>query len=363
MRKVTTVEGLEAIVGTPRQIVLMKQIDALDDGCRVVLASAPVAGFGFLDSEGIAHSTLIGGARGFARVESPTRISFDLRADKPGPVTGGGVSLVFMLPGIGETLRLNGSVAARSDTSVVIDLKEAFVHCARSILRSGLWEDAPPDLTAARVEPPVERGDGTAGPLAGAAVVEFLASSPFVVVSSWDAEGSSDTSPKGDRPGFLRVLDSQTLALPDRRGNQRADTFHNVLACDKISLAAVIPGRDDVLHISGTAYVTDDPALLSTMAVGEKPPQTALILRVERAEIAANEAVRTSMMWRRSAHIDPKGGPDLMELGAQHLASNKAQGVKASLTRALSKGLAVAPKLMRRAIDLGYRKELEDEGY
>src|SRR5512132_3718930 len=122
MRKVTTVEGLEAIVGTPRQVVLLKQIDALDDGCRIVLANAPVAGLGFRDDEGIARTTLIGGVRGFARVDSPTRISFDLRAAKPGPVTGGGVSLVFLLPGIGETLRLNGSVAERSDTRVVIDI-------------------------------------------------------------------------------------------------------------------------------------------------------------------------------------------------------------------------------------------------
>lgn len=363
MRKVTTAEGLEAIVGTPRQMVLMKQIDALDDGCRSVLANAPIAGFGFRDNEGIARTTLIGGVLGFARVDSPTRVSFDLRVDQPGPVAGGGVSLVFLLPGIGETLRLNGSVAERSDTSVVIDLEEAFVHCARSILRSGLWDDVRTDLTAARVESLPERDDGTAGPLAGAAVAGFLASSPFVAVSSWDAEGSSDTSPRGDRPGFLRVLDSQTLALPDRRGNQRADTFRNVLACDRISLAAVIPGRDDVLHMSGTAYVTDDPALLSTMAVGEKPPQAALIVRVERADIVANEAVRMSMIWRRSAHIDPSGVPDLMGLAAQHLASNKARGAKASITRALTKGLAAAPKLMRRAIDLGYRKELEDEGY
>jgi predicted pyridoxine 5'-phosphate oxidase superfamily flavin-nucleotide-binding protein len=363
MRKVTTVEGLEAIVGTPRQIVLMKQIDALDDGCRSVLANAPVAGFGFCDSEGIARTTLIGGVPGFARVDSPTRISFDLREGQPGPVTGGGVSLVFLLPGVGETLRLNGSVVERSGTSVVIHLEEAFVHCARSILRSGLWDDVRADLTAARVESQLGRDDETAGPLAGAAVAGFLVSSPFAAVSTWNAEGSSDTSPRGDRPGFLRVLDSQTLALPDRRGNQRADTFHNVLACDRISLAAVIPGRDDVLHMSGTAYVTDDPALLSTMAVGEKPPQAALIVRVERADIVANEAVRTSRMWHRSAHIHPGGVPDLMGLATQHLANNKARGVKASLTRALTRGLAASPGLLRRAIDLGYRKELEDEGY
>ena len=363
MREVTNAESLEAIVGARRQTVLMKSIDSLDDGCRSVLASAPIAGFGFRDREGVPRTTLVGGVAGFARVDSPTRVSFDLRADQPGPATGEGVSLVFLLPGVGETLRLNGSVAERSDTGVVIDLEEAFVHCAKCILRSRLWEDVRMDSATPRVDSPIGDDDEPTGPLADAAVAGFLATAPFVAVSSWDAAGSGDTSPKGDRPGFIRVLDSRTLAIPDRKGNQRTDTFHNLLTCDQISLAAIVPGRDDVLHMRGTAYVTDDPALLSTMAVGEKPPKAALIARVEHAEVEANDAVRMSRMWDRSAHVDPSRVPDLMQLGARHLANNNARGAKASMTRAVSKGLAASPKLLRRGVDRGYRKELEDEGY
>lgn len=373
MRKVMTVESLEAIVGTPPLAILMKSINTLDDGCRRVLASAPVAGFGFRDREGVPRATIVGGAPGFLRVDSPTRVSFDLRADLADPARGSGVSSVFLLPGIGETLRLNGFVAERSGAGVVIDLEEALVHCGKCTLRSGLWEDIRTDPRAPRVEPPTSPDVGASGPLADASVATFLASSPFVFLSSWDAGGSSDTSPKGDRPGFMRILDGHTLAIPDRKGNQRTDTFHNVLTCDQIALAAIVPGRDDVLHISGTASVTDDPALLSTMVVkggdgrggegkgGEKPPKTAMIVRVERAAVAANDAVPT--MWDRAARVDRSQVPDLMHLAAKHLASNKARGVVASLTRALSRGLAASPKLARRAIDFGYRKELEDEGY
>lgn len=357
MRKVTTAEGLEAIIGTPRQMVLMKQIAALDEGCRIVLAHSPVAGFGFRDGEGVPRSTFVGGVPGFVRVDSPTRVAFDLPLGSAGPVKGGGVSLVFLLPGIGETLRLNGAVAERSDTGVVLDLREAFVHCARCILRSGLWAEP------SRVEVAGGSHDLT-GPLADPAVTKHLASSPFAVVSTWDAEGSSDTSPRGDPAGFLRILDGRTLALPDRRGNQRADTFHNLLACDRIALAAVVPGRDEVLHVSGTATVTDDPVLLSTMAIGDKPPKTAAIVHVVHAEIVANEALRLSRMWQRSAHVDRSSVPDLMALGARHLANNQTPGAMASMTRLVTRGLAASPtKLLRRAIDLGYRKELEDEGY
>jgi hypothetical protein len=115
--------------------------------------------------------------------------------------------------------------------------------------------------------------------------------------------------------------------------------------------------------MSGSAHVTDDPALLSTMALKDKPPHAALVIRVERAEIRPNEAVRTSRMWDRSAHVDRSRAPDLMKVAAQHLARNKARGATASMTRMLSKGLAASPKLVRHAMDAGYRKELKDEGY
>lgn len=338
MRKVTTVAAVEATIGTPPAIVLLKVTRAFDDGCRDVLAHAPVAGFGFRDHDGLPHTTIVGGAPGFADVETPTRLSFALPDGAPRPASG--ASLVFLLPGTGETLRVTASVADASGSRVALDLHETWVHCARCVLRSGLWRETNHG----------PEGDGT---LAG-----FLAASPFVLVSSWDGEGRGTTSPKGDPPGFVRVLDEHTLAIPDRRGNKRADTFRNLMACDEVSLAALVPGRDDVLHLSGTAYVSDDPALLSTMALRGKPPHAALVIHVDRTEVRQNEAVRTSRMWDRSA--DPAGAPDLMAVGARHLAANKDS---ASVTRVVGRGLAVAPGLVRRAADAGYRKALRNEGY
>lgn len=340
MHAVTSRERLEAIVGTPRPMVMLKQVDALDEGCLAVLERSPIAGFGFRDAAGVARTTFTGGAPGFARIESPKRISLAHQGHTP--VAGGGVSLVFMLPGIGETLRLNGAVVEHAGGRVVIEVAEIYVHCARCVLRSGLWSAAPV---------PAEPTD-----LAG-----FFAASPFAVVSTWNADGASDTSPRGDPPGFIRMLDARTLALPDRRGNQRADTLHNLLSCDQVALAAVIPGRDEVLHVSGTGFMTDDAPLLATMALADKPPHAALVIRVEHSELSRNAAVTAADLWR--ARVDPTAVPDLIHLAAQHLASNKAVGVKAALTRALVKGLAVAPGLARRAIDFGYRSQLDDEGY
>ncbi|WP_437546058.1 pyridoxamine 5'-phosphate oxidase family protein [Sorangium sp. So ce367] len=372
MRKVMTAQQIEAIVGAPIPAVRMKQIGALDDGCRRVLAHAPVAGFGFRDEQGGWRSTFVGGARGFAHVESPKRVRFELPARHPTPKSGSGASFVFLVPGIGEALRLNGSVAERRGGRIVVTVEEAFVHCARSILRSRLWE-GPRARAAAAVEPPLPRDgarhESEAGPLGDPSVARFLASSPFAVLSSWDAAGSGDTSPRGDFPGFLRILDHETLVIPDRRGNRRTDTFHNVVTCDKVSLAAVVPGRDDVLHVSGTAHVTDEPALLSTMALAGKPPQAALVICVERAELLANEALQRSKIWQRSADVDVDvdvdagAVPDLMALATQHLALNKGGGAKAAMIRLLGSGAGAFPRLLRWLIDLGYRKGLTDEGY
>jgi uncharacterized protein len=364
MRRVTTVGRLEGIVGKAPRIVLMKETHSLDEGCRSILANAPIAGIGFQDQDGLPHTTLIGGAPGFARVESPTRLSFELPEDRPVPVKGGAVSFVFLVPGIGETLRLNGSVVGHSGARVAIELCEAFVHCARCILRSGLWRDVRTDPAQPSAESAISRVGDAPGPLVDAAVAGFLASSHFAFISSWDADGASDTTPKGDPPGFMRILDGHTLALPDRRGNKRADTAHNLLTCDRISLAALAPGRVELLHVRGTAHLTDDPALLSTMALRDKAPHLAFIVDVEHAEITANEALRTSNVWDRSVHADPGGPPDMNRVATEHIAANEARGATATMARTLSRGIAASPpKLVRRVMDRAYRKQLEDEGY
>jgi predicted pyridoxine 5'-phosphate oxidase superfamily flavin-nucleotide-binding protein len=358
MQEIRTLDRLEAVVGAPRPLILMKAVNALDDGCRRVLARAPVAWLGYRDRDRLPNTTLVGGFPGFARVQSPTRVAFDLTGGR-GPLPGTGVSFVFMLPGIGETVRLNGAVVRRSGTRVVVEVQEVFVHCARCVLRSGIWNGKYPPTSSAPGLPQT-----ASGPFADPAVAEFLTASPFAAISSWDGNGFGDTSPKGDHAGFLRILGPNTLAVPDRRGNQRTDTFHNILTCDQVSLAVVVPGRTDVLHLSGTAVITDDTELLRTMAVKGKAPAAALLVHVHRGKLRLNDAIRDSRMWDTASHVDPSEVPDLIRLSAQHLASNRTGGTGASATRALGRLLTAAPaRLLRRGMDYGYRRQLEDEGY
>src|SRR3954469_2074899 len=100
----------------------------------------------------------------------------------------------------------------------------------------------------------------------------FIAKSPFVLIASSNARGEMDISPKGDAPGFVQVLDDDTLAIPDRPGNRRADTFTNVLQNPKIGLIFLIPGKTETLRVSGTAVIVRDVDVRESMAVRGKVP-------------------------------------------------------------------------------------------
>jgi PPOX class probable FMN-dependent enzyme len=125
----------------------------------------------------------------------------------------------------------------------------------------------------------------------------WIERSPFVVISSASATGAMDVSPKGDPPGFVRVLDAKTLAVPDRPGNHRADTFRNVLENPNVGLMFIVPKRREVVRVSGTAIVVNDPSLLESMAVGDKVPSLALLVHVQEAMFHCGKSMIRSHMW------------------------------------------------------------------
>ena len=112
----------------------------------------------------------------------------------------------------------------------------------------------------------------------------FIAACPFVIVASRGADGQIDVSPKGDPAGFVSVLDEKTLAIPDRLGNNRLDTFENLLVHPEIGLIFMIPGHGDTLRISGTGKIVRDASLQARLAVNGKRPSN-LILVITIAEV------------------------------------------------------------------------------
>lgn len=125
----------------------------------------------------------------------------------------------------------------------------------------------------------------------------WIERSPFVVIASASASGAVDVSPKGDPAGFVRVLDPKTLAVPDRPGNHRGDTFRNVLENPQVGLMFVVPQRREVVRVSGTAIVVKDPELLRSMAVEDKVPTLAMVVQVREAMFHCGKSMIRSHMW------------------------------------------------------------------
>jgi PPOX class probable FMN-dependent enzyme len=143
---------------------------------------------------------------------------------------------------------------------------------------------------------------------------EFIARSPFLCIGTQGAEGMADVSPRGDPAGFVRILDRNRLAIPDRPGNNRLDTLANILQNPSVGLLFLVPGFDDTLRINGKATLTTDPDLLDTMKVRDRAPGLAIVVEVREVFMHCAKAFRRSGLWNPERFQDRAEMPSLMEI-------------------------------------------------
>jgi uncharacterized protein len=143
---------------------------------------------------------------------------------------------------------------------------------------------------------------------------QFVERSPFVCVATARPGGGLDVSPRGDPPGFVRVLDDRTLLIPERPGNRIADTLTNLLADSRIALLFVIPGVGDTFRVGGRAEIVDDPELLGPAAIEGKVPRLGILVSVEEAYTQCSKAFIRSDLWNPERHIDRSELPSSGEI-------------------------------------------------
>ena len=136
----------------------------------------------------------------------------------------------------------------------------------------------------------------------------FIAASPFLVLATGSRRGL-DCSPKGDAPGFVRILDDKTLAIPDRPGNNRIDGFRNIIRDPRIALLFLIPGVGETLRVNGRASISIDPDLMQGFAVNGKLPRCVLIVHIESIYFHCSKAIVRSKLWDEATRIDRKSLP------------------------------------------------------
>ena len=146
----------------------------------------------------------------------------------------------------------------------------------------------------------------------------LVAVAPIVFVSSHDAEGRCDVTPRGGPPGFVTVLDDDHLAIPDATGNRRLDTLRNIVATGHAGLIFLIPGRDQTLRVNGPACVTASPAVLDRLTAVGKPPRTAIVVNAQEVYTHCPKAFVRSTLWDPSSWPPADAQPTPAEVSLAH---------------------------------------------
>jgi PPOX class probable FMN-dependent enzyme len=145
----------------------------------------------------------------------------------------------------------------------------------------------------------------------------FVEAAPFVVMATSGADGL-DCSPKGDAPGFVRILDDKTLAIPDRPGNNRVDNLRNIVEDPRISLLFMIPGVRETLRVNGHAAITIDDDVRASFTFQGKLPRSVIIVTIDTVYFHCAKAIMRSKLWDIDAQIHPSqlptGGEILTEI-------------------------------------------------
>ncbi len=158
----------------------------------------------------------------------------------------------------------------------------------------------------------------------------FIAMSPLCVLSSADAGGHADASPRGDPPGFVKVLDEKTLLLPDRPGNNQVDSLQNIVENPGVGLLFFVPGMNETLRVKGKAEVVTDTGLLEPMTVKRRAPLSGLRITVEEAFLHCGRALIRSRLWDPEVKIEHSSYPTYGQVLADQIKGADAREIDTS---------------------------------
>lgn len=328
---IASIDQLEAAIGAPPLGVKMKIIDHLDASAADWISQSTLAFVGIGKSDG-PRVTLAGGQPGFASVADSHTLTLPLDAiDAPHlPEPGEGAGVLFLVPGIGETLRANGRVKSRSNAAVEITVEECFIHCAKALIRSDFWKSKP---TTAPTDP-----------------TDFVNASRFLALATMDKRGLIDISPKGDPAGLLIRQSGASATLAERPGNKLAFGYRNIIEQPRIAALAIIPGASATATLTGNARLSTDEAARTAFTVEEKTPKLVNVIDNIQPTLQASPALERAAPWSQPIP-EPKLDPAAAFVA--HVKLNKEKGVAATMMR-----LAVNRGLVESGLKSNYKNEL-----
>ena len=168
---------------------------------------------------------------------------------------------------------------------------------------------------------------------------QFIQRSPFVCIATTAADGTADCSPRGDPPGFVRVVDDRTIVIPDRKGNNRVDTLSNVLANPGVGLLFMVPGIDETLRVSGHADIITDHAVLAPFAVAGRVPSSALKVTTQKIFFHCGKALMRAGLWDPDTAIERDSFPTLGKIIAEQTKVGSVEQAEARVAESYAKKL------------------------
>ncbi|MBE0586520.1 MAG: pyridoxamine 5'-phosphate oxidase family protein [Hydrogenophaga sp.] len=151
-------------------------------------------------------------------------------------------------------------------------------------------------------------------PQLDAHATRFIGLSPLVVLSSVGANGALDASPRGGEPGFVKVLDPQTLLIPDAPGNNRLDTLENIVQTGQLGLLFLVPGMDETLRVNGRALLSTDEADRTRCADARRVPKLVVRVTVQASYLHCAKALMRSSLWDASRQVERSVMPSMGEM-------------------------------------------------
>lgn len=168
----------------------------------------------------------------------------------------------------------------------------------------------------------------------------FVKLSPFLVISTIGADGIGDVSPRGDAPGFVKVMDdNRTIAIPDRRGNNRIDTLSNIITNPSVGTIFFIPGIAEVMRVNGTATVDDDADLRTAFEVKGKRPSTVILIEAREIFLHCAKAIMRSGLWRQENQVERTIMPTIAQMISDQIGRDRPMQTQREVEKAYQKEL------------------------
>ena len=167
----------------------------------------------------------------------------------------------------------------------------------------------------------------------------FVSHSPFFVMSTYNQAGQSDASPRGGKPGFVKVIDHYSLLIPDAKGNNRVDSLVNIIETGQVGCLFLIPGIDETLRINGTATITTNPAYLDLFSDENHPPKACIKILIKEVFLHCAKALMRSELWSDTHRLDRPGFPTMGTMLKEQLGTNAPTESQEEMLKRYSKDL------------------------